>query len=64
MGDVKEASSTAVDLLGNANTRISGLRRDKLVSSINKSLTPLVQDDTPHPLIYLDLTSRNGLKSI
>ena len=45
VGDVKEVSSTAVELLGNANARISRLRRDKLVS-INKSLTPLVQDDT------------------
>ena len=31
VGEVKEASSTAVELLGNANARISRLRRDKLV---------------------------------
>ena len=44
--EVKEVSSTAVELLGNANTRTSCLRRDKLVSSINKNLVPLVQDDS------------------
>ena len=46
VNEVKEASSTAVELLGNANARISRLRRDELVSSINKNLVPLVQEDS------------------
>ena len=44
--DVKEASITAVELIGNANAKISRLRREKLVSSINKSLVPLVKEDS------------------
>ena len=44
--EVKEASSTAVELLGNANAQISRLRREKLVSSINKNLVPLEQEDS------------------
>ena len=44
--DVKEASSAAVSLIGNANAKISRLRREKLVSSINKNLVPLVKEDT------------------
>ena len=62
MGDVKEASLTAVELLGNANARISRLRRDKLVSSINKSLTPLVQDDTEFASASLNLFGTDFLK--
>ena len=41
--DVEEAASSAVELIGNANARISRLSREKLVSSINKSL---VKEDT------------------
>ena len=44
--EVREASSTAVELLGNANAQISRLRRDKLVSSINKNFVPLEQEDS------------------
>ena len=44
--EVKEASITAVELIGNANAKISRLRREKLVSSINKSLVPLVKEDS------------------
>ena len=44
--DVKEASSAAAELIGNANTQISRLRREKLVTAINKNLTPLVKEDT------------------
>ena len=43
--DVKAATSTATELIGNASAHISRLRREKLVSSINKSLLPLVQED-------------------
>ena len=42
---VREATLTAVDLLGNANTRISRLRREKVINDLNKSLTPLVKED-------------------
>lgn len=39
---VKKASSTTVELLRSANARISCLRREKLVTSINMNLAPLV----------------------
>ena len=42
----KHASSTAVELIGNANAQISRLRREKIVQSVNKSLLPLVKEDT------------------
>ena len=44
--DIKEASSATLSLIGNANARISRLRREKLVSSINKNLVPLVKEDS------------------
>ena len=43
--DVREASSAAVKLIGNANTHMSSLRREKLVTAMNKNLTPLVKED-------------------
>ena len=43
--DVREASITASALIGNANAKHSHLR-EKLVTAINKNLTPLVQDDS------------------
>ena len=43
--EVTEATSAAAILIGNANAQISHLRREKLVTSINKNLTPLVKDD-------------------
>ena len=43
--DVRETSITASALIGNANAKHSHLRREKLVTAINKNLTPLVQDD-------------------
>lgn len=42
---MREATLTAVDLLGNANTRISRLRREKVINDLNKSLAPLVRED-------------------
>ena len=42
---VREASSAAAELIRNANTQISHLRREKLVSTINRNLTPLVKED-------------------
>ena len=44
--EIKEASITAVELIGNASAKISRLCREKLVSSINKSLVPLVKEDS------------------
>ena len=44
-GEVKEAASTAVQLIGNANARMSRLRREKIVTSMNRSLLPLVKND-------------------
>ena len=42
---VRKATLTAVAILGNANTRISRLRREKVINDLNKSLTPLVKED-------------------
>ena len=42
---VREATLTAVDLIGSANTRISRLRREKVINDLNKSLAPLVRED-------------------
>ena len=47
---VKEVSSTTVELRRSANAQISCLRREKLVTSINMNLAPLVQVDAPHNL--------------
>lgn len=41
-----EAVHTAVHLIGNANARISRVRREKAIVDINKALLPLVQDDS------------------
>ena len=43
--EVTEATSAAAILIGNANAQISCLRREKLVTPINKNLSPLVKDD-------------------
>ena len=42
---MREATLTAVDLIGNVNTRISPLRREKVINDLNKSLTTLVKED-------------------
>ena len=47
--EIKEASFTAVELIGNVNTRISPLHREKIVPSINKSLVSLVKEDSDFP---------------
>ena len=44
--EIKEASITAVELIGNASAKISHLRREKLVTSINKSLVHFVKEDS------------------
>ena len=43
--EVKDATLAAVEQIGNANARISRLRREKPVASINNDLTPLARDD-------------------
>jgi hypothetical protein len=45
MLDIKEATLSATTLIGNANAQISRLRRQKLATSINKDLGPLVKED-------------------
>lgn len=44
--DVREASSSAALLIGNANTQFSRMRRERYVSAINKDLVPLVKDNS------------------
>ena len=44
--DIKEALITASMLIGNANAKLTRLRREKLISAINDNLTPLVQDES------------------
>ena len=43
--EIKEASTTAVEVIGNASAKILCLCKEKLVSSINKSLVPLVKEN-------------------
>lgn len=46
--DVYEAAATAAELIGNASSRISRLRREKIVASVNKSLLPLAKEEEPY----------------
>ncbi len=48
MEDMEEAINTTIRLLGNADARISRLRREKIIGSINKSLILLVQDENSY----------------
>ena len=43
--EVQDTASTAIQLMGNASVRISRLRREWLISSVNKALLPLAKDD-------------------
>ena len=43
--DTIDAISTTVELIGNANARISHLRQEKVTLGLNKTLLPLCQDD-------------------
>ena len=45
-GQIVNATVDAVKLLGNASARISHLRRTKIVTQINKTLLPLVEEDS------------------
>ena len=40
------AARAAIELIGNANAKISHLRRTKVISHLNKSLLPLVEEDS------------------
>ena len=42
---VRDATKTAVELAGNANARISRLRREKVCQDLNKALIPLAKED-------------------
>ena len=45
MEQVTTAATNALELIGNANARMSRLRREKLSGTLNKSLQPLVLRD-------------------
>ena len=53
---VYEAAVATTELIGNANARISRLRREKIVGATNKSLLPLAQDEEAYtsapPLLF------------
>ena len=53
--ELKLASTSAIQLIGNANARLSRLRREKIIQSVNKSLLPMVKDDTPYAKASPDL---------
>ena len=44
--EVIDATKAAVALIGNANAQISHLRRQKVISQVNKALMPIVEDDS------------------
>lgn len=43
--DVQKAIKSACQLLGNASVKLSGLRREKIITSLNRSLLPLVKEE-------------------
>ena len=53
--DLHLASTYAIQLLGNSNARISCLRWEKIVTSIKKSLLPLVKEDSSYFDVSPDL---------
>jgi len=40
-----DAAKAAIELVGNANTKINYLRRTKIISQMNKALLCLIEDD-------------------
>jgi hypothetical protein len=44
--DVRQASLTAIQLIGNTNSHLSQMRREKIVGAMNKALLPLVKDNS------------------
>ena len=46
--ELRLATTSAIQLLGNASARISRLRREKVVQAVNKSLLPMVKEDAPY----------------
>jgi hypothetical protein len=54
--DIKEATTAAIKLLGNASAQVSQLRKEKVITSINKSLLPLIKEDgvfsRAHPHLF------------
>lgn len=53
--DLQLALTSAIQLIGNTSARISHLRREKIVSTVNKSLVPLVKEDKDYVDAYPDL---------
>ena len=43
--DVYETAAMAVELIGNDSSRISRFHREKIVTSVNKSLLPLAKKE-------------------
>ena len=43
--DVQKAVKAACQLLGNASIKLSSLRREKIITSLNKSFLPLVKEE-------------------
>ena len=44
--EVIDTTKAAVALIGNANAKLSHLRRQKVISQVNKALMPIVEDDS------------------
>ena len=62
--DLQLVSTSAIQLIGNANARISRLRREKIVGSTNKSLVPIVKEDQPYANASPDLFGTNFAKKL
>ena len=43
--EVQEAATTAAQLVGNTSARLSWLRREKIITKVNKTLLPLVKEE-------------------
>ena len=59
--DVYEAAATAAELIGDASSRISRLRGEKIVASVNKSMLPLAkeEEEAPPNLFGVDFARRS-----
>ena len=53
--ELRVATTSAIQLIGNANARISRLRHEKFVGASNKSLLPMIKEDGPYVGICPDL---------
>ena len=65
--DYREASLAAAEPLGNASARISRLRRERIVTDVNKALLPLALEDdnfVDAPPFLFGLTSPNASRTM